>query len=150
MTKQYYECHITMEGDPKVIRPLVERTKWKFSAIHDDIILGEGLKCYATRHFNVRKDESLVLMMLRSTADSLEANGVKVIRRKVERVLYDDRIDKPGSCNGACVGCHLEDYEKLSINEIGIGAGKEANPEGIIVYFHAFKQHLKRHLDGRK
>jgi hypothetical protein len=112
MTKEYYECHITMEGDPVIIRPLVEATKWKFSAIHDDIIMGEGLKCYATRHFNVRKAQVRVLELLHETADDLERQGVKVLRRKVERVLYDDRIDKPGTCNGACVGCHLDDYNE--------------------------------------
>ena len=40
--------------------------------------------------------------------------------------------------------------DKLENGEIGVGAGKVTNPEGIIIYFHAFQQHLKRHLDGRK
>lgn len=111
MTKQYYECHITMEGDPKVLRPIVEATKWKFSAIHDDIILGEGLKCYATRHFSIRKRNTEVQRLLMDTAETIAAQGVKIIRRKVEQVLYDDRIDKPGQCSGACPGCHVDDYE---------------------------------------
>lgn len=110
MTKQYYECHVTMEGDPKQLRPLVEGTKWKFSAIYDDIILGEGLKCYATMHYNARKTEEEVLTLLHDTADKLEAKGAKVIRRKVEKVFYDNRIDKVGSCDGACPGCHIDDY----------------------------------------
>ena len=110
MTKQYYECHVTMEGDPAAIRPIVEATGWKFSAIYDDIILGEGLKCYATMHYNVRKKERTVLGLLHGVADTLEGSGIKVLRRKVERVIYDNRIDKAGSCNGACVGCHLDDY----------------------------------------
>lgn len=38
----------------------------------------------------------------------------------------------------------------LEEGDIGLGAGKETNPEGIIIYFHAFQQHLKRHLEGRK
>lgn len=111
MTKQYYECHITMEGDPKVLRPIVEATKWKFSAIHDDIILGEGLKCYATMHYSVRKAEAFVLGQLTYVASTIAKQGVSVLRRKVERVLFDDRIDKVGECNGACPGCHIEDYE---------------------------------------
>ena len=111
-TRQYYECHITMEGDPKTIRPIVEKTKWKFSAIHDDIVLGEGLKCYATMHYNIRKTEDEVLQKLLDTAASIANTGIKVLRRKVERVMFDDRIDKPGTCNGACVGCHLDDYNE--------------------------------------
>lgn len=111
MTKQYYECHITMEGDPKTIRPIVEATKWKFSAIHDDIILGEGLKCYATMHYNVRKGGDEVVDLLMATAEKVADAGVKVLRRKVELVLFDDRIDKVGVCNGACPSCHIEDYE---------------------------------------
>lgn len=39
---------------------------------------------------------------------------------------------------------------RLDLGEIGLGAGKKTNPEGIIIYFHVFQQHLKRHLDGRK
>lgn len=110
MTKQYYECHITMEGDPVFIRPIVEATKWKFSAIHDDIILGEGLKCYATMHYSVRKKEAEVMDFLMNTSKTIREAGVHVVRRKVERVMFDDRIDKPGTCDGACVGCHLDDY----------------------------------------
>lgn len=95
-----------------MIRPLVEATKWKFSAIHDDIVLGEGLKCYATMHYNIRKTESHVMTMLLDTSIKLKEAGVKVIRRKVERVVFDDRIDKVGACNGACPGCHVDDYNE--------------------------------------
>lgn len=114
MTKQYYECHITMEGDPKILRPIVEATKWKFSAIHDDIILGEGLKCYATRHFNVRMGDRRVMESLQATAQSMQQQGARVLRRKIERVLYDDRIDNVGECNGACPGCHTDDYRSVA------------------------------------
>lgn len=41
--------------------------------------------------------------------------------------------------------------ECLSKNTLGIASGKDgAKPEGIIIYFHAFKSYLKRHLEGRK
>ncbi len=105
MSKQYYECHITMLGDSVVLKALVKtHTNWKFSAIDGDPTLGAGIKCYATRHFNAKFPDETVLKFLHETADILEAAGANVIRRKVERVLYDDRSStvRLGSCNGAC------------------------------------------------
>lgn len=109
--KQYYECHITMLGDPEVLKPLVEKTGWKFSCINGDPVLGDGIKCYATMFHNIRTEEQIVLTYLGMTAACLRERGVNVIRRKIERVVYDDKIDKVGKCDGACEGCHLDDYK---------------------------------------
>lgn len=115
MTKSYYECHITMEGDPKEIEEKVQEwagfVPWKFSAIHGDILLGDGLKAYYTRHFNARMLPTEVMRNLHSYADQLQALGIKVTRRKVEMVLYDDRSTKVGSCEGGCIECHLDDLK---------------------------------------
>lgn len=98
-----------MEGDRKRIEYLVNAANWKFSAIAGDIILGDGVKCYATKHFNSKLAEKTVLAMLHQTADALQDLGIKVVRRKVERVIYDDRSSKVGSCKGACPECYLDD-----------------------------------------
>lgn len=90
--KSYYECHITMIGDPETIKPKVERLKWKFSAIDGDPTLGDGIKCYATRHFNARMDRDIVQDLLDGAAEVL-AQSVDVVRRKIELVLYDSRIE---------------------------------------------------------
>lgn len=105
--KQYYEAHVTMEGDPKLIRPLVEALSWKFSCIDGDINLGDGVKCYATRQFNATKNspEGMVAI-LNAVADTLATN-VKVLRRKVELVIYDDRSSTV-RCDGACYECHVD------------------------------------------
>lgn len=97
----YYECHLTLEGVPATIKPLVEQIKWKFSCIDGDIVLGDGVKCYATRHFNARMPEADELKFLIDTAGVLQAQGISVIRRKIERVIYDDRSSKVQACDGA-------------------------------------------------
>lgn len=113
--KSYYECHITMEcpeeTDRARAKSAVEKIGWKFSVISGDIVLGDGHKAYATRHYNARIPEQTVLHHLNSAADWAEAVGVKVIRRKVEQVLYDDRSSKVRPCDGGCVECHLDDLK---------------------------------------
>ncbi|KGM36115.1 hypothetical protein [Inquilinus limosus] len=111
MSTTYFECHVTMVGDPAQLRPMVEEVGWKFSQIDGDPVLGEEVKCYATMLFNARKDQEWVLNQLLATADALEGYGATVLRRKVERVLYDDRSSAVRfQCNGACPECHLDDY----------------------------------------
>ena len=92
MTKQYYECHVIMEGDPKVIRPIVEDYSWKFSCIDDDPDLGEGIKCYATHQFNARMGVDTVRDVLRNVSHYFKREGIKVLRNKVELVVYDERV----------------------------------------------------------
>jgi hypothetical protein len=111
MSKTYYECHVTMLGDPETIRPHVESRKWKFSAIDGDPVLGEGLKCYATRLFSSRfKTEDIVNNLL-NVADELSKQGCNVLRRKVELVIYDDKSSKV-RCVGGCADCHIDDLCK--------------------------------------
>ncbi len=102
--KNYYEAHITMEGDPQKLRPVVESVGWKFSCIEGDINLGDGVKCYATRQFNARVGDERIVQILNGTADGL-ASVAKVLRRKVELVIYDDRSSLVRPCDGACPEC---------------------------------------------
>jgi len=114
--KTYYECHITLEGKPvhkENTSRQVEQLGWKFSAIEGDIVLGGGTKWYATRHFNSRKySVEDVLHFLHSTADLLTTyKTLKVIRRKIELVLFDSRSSQVDACNGGCIECHLDDLK---------------------------------------
>ena len=113
MINKYYECHITIEAAPEdkeKIKSIVEQLKWKFSAIEGDIVLGNGVKYYATMHYNYRLSETEVLSILHGTADTIET-WFKVVRRKVELVIYDDRSSKVKPCNGGCIECHLDDLK---------------------------------------
>jgi len=91
MSKQYYECHITMRGDKTKIEPLVKAEHWKFSAIDGDPVLGAGVLCYATHHFKGTLDKVDVVIAMGIVADKLRDQGVEVIRQKVELVVYDTK-----------------------------------------------------------
>lgn len=112
MSKTYYESHITIEGNPDTARAAVETVGWKFSQISGDIVLGDGVKCYATRHFNSRNTPQQMQDLLHQTADKI-AESCRVVRRKVELVLYDDRSNKVKPCDGACIECHLDDLKSV-------------------------------------
>jgi hypothetical protein len=99
-----------MVGEPENIRPHVEKLKWRFSAIDGDILLGDGLKCYATRMFNSKLPTKEVLDALHSVTQELTDSGCNVVRRKVEMVIYDDRSIKV-NCTGGCIECHLDDMK---------------------------------------
>mgnify|MGYP001557371176 CR=1 FL=1 len=116
MTNTYYECHITIEStlpNKETIKKHVEKLKWKFSAIDGDIVMGDGVKYYATRHYNSRNKVEDIITILVETAQAIKDKGYKVTRRKVELVLFDDRSSKVVPCNGACIECHLEDYANV-------------------------------------
>lgn len=123
--KTYYECHVTMVLLPtdeatRAAKKLTESLGWKFSQIEGDIALGDGVKSYATMHYNSRTPVEKVMDLLNGVADNLSSEGINVIRRKVELVIYDDRSTKvqPGTCEGACVGCHLDDYEEEQLYKV--------------------------------
>lgn len=96
-----------MLGNPTDIRPEVEKRKWKFSVIDGDPVLGEGVKCYATRLFNKKLGSPVVQKLLFQMAEQLECCGFSVLRRKVELVIFDDRSSKV-RCTGGCIECHLD------------------------------------------
>lgn len=91
--KEYYECHITMIGDPAKIETAVEAVGWTFSRIDGDPTLGAGVKCYATKHFNLREGPvGRIAWMVDTLANGLETTcEVEVLRTKVELVVYDNR-----------------------------------------------------------
>lgn len=93
MSKQYYECHVTMMCEKiEVIEEHVSLLGWKFSCIDGDPILGEGLKCYATKHYPAAMSATDVIRNVQSIALQLSSKGHNVIRDKVELVIYDSKL----------------------------------------------------------
>lgn len=87
----YYECHITLEGERSAVEQAVKSVGWKFSAIDGDPVMGKGVKCYATKHYNSKIPSEAVVAEVETTADELRSRGCNVTREKVELVIHDTR-----------------------------------------------------------
>lgn len=93
-----YECHITIEQRDSESRTYIEmqvtkRYGWRFSAIDGDPVLGAGVKCYATRHFGDALNIDEVMEELDIAAYALENAGLKVIRKKIELIIFDKLLN---------------------------------------------------------
>lgn len=89
--KQYYECHITMVGDSEKIKKETENGGWKFSRIEGDPTLGDGVKCYATKHYNKKYHPEHITKALELTASQIAwLTDAKILRTKIELVVYDN------------------------------------------------------------
>lgn len=89
-----YECHITLFGNRKETEEKVKSLKldgWHFSAIDGDPDLGDGVKCYLTKHYGAEYGCDKVISYLDSMADYIAGHGLGSIRRKVEVIIYDKR-----------------------------------------------------------
>lgn len=93
--KQYYECHVTFlangNGGLLQAQKVVQVMGWTFSKIDGDILYGGGIKCYATHHFNKRVKLPVVQLCVEEVGDVLADGGFKVLREKIELVIYDKR-----------------------------------------------------------
>ena len=96
--QEYYECHVTVQpankntmGDKRQIKALVEQANWTFSSIDGDPDFGVGVKCYATFHYHKTTERELIIEKMEALAANLKDNGHKVLRTKIELVVYDNR-----------------------------------------------------------
>lgn len=109
MANSYYEAHITMlaeKPDHRYLKDLVERYGWKFSKIDGDPNLGDGVKCYATKHFKSSLPKEKVLEELTAVARHLDGIYGDVIREKIELVIHDTRSSTVRfQCDGLCPEC---------------------------------------------
>lgn len=92
-----YECHITIDyihKDRKDLQVLVESHEWKFSAIDGDPVLGNGVKCYATKHFAFKTSIVDVILDMKCIAQYIKGLGYNVCREKVEVIIYDTKVHR--------------------------------------------------------
>lgn len=93
-----YEIHLTILGHPGENKRIVEAmSRWHFSMIDGDPVLGPGLKQYATAHFEF-PDGDMVDSFLPAKTEALrmqkflEENEVNVIRVKIEKIMFDYKV----------------------------------------------------------
>jgi hypothetical protein len=87
--KEYYELHVTFEAPDNCVLP--EFRGWSHSAISGDIVLGAGRKQYLTQHAHREANVQDLISGMEGIASALKTCGLKVLRTKVERVIYDSR-----------------------------------------------------------
>jgi len=89
-----FECHITVQclmHRIDFLRSYIETYGWSFSRIAGDPLLGDFIFCYATNHFDKETDAHKHTMMV---SEYLIKEGFDVRRRKIEKVVLDQRLQK--------------------------------------------------------
>ena len=89
-----YEIHITIDStglsDEKLNRlKSFESPMWKYSSITGDPVLGPGSKSYLTAHTSSFPYAEQVMM---SMWVNLLGDGYKLLRRKIEKIVLDERF----------------------------------------------------------
>ena len=88
-----FECHITIADSLSHthvnIKQSVLDAKWKFSCIDGDPLLGKQILYYATRWFEHREN---AIIETNRQKDLFIQHGLRVVRAKVEEVIYDARL----------------------------------------------------------
>jgi len=92
MFKPYYECHVTFMSQPTLLSEIArELKKWKTSAIDGDPLLGDGVKCYLTRHYSGDESREILHADMDHAAQRLKSRSLEVLRHKIELVVWDSR-----------------------------------------------------------
>lgn len=85
-----YECHITVNKtkSEKLFKDLAKEYKWKTSAIDGDPVLGNNVYFYFTTYDD---DFDRMRGRMENFVDVLQGTGTKVVRKKIEKIVYDER-----------------------------------------------------------
>ena len=84
-----FEAHITCKrDDSEKVGQVGKYYEWKFSAFDADPLMGDKPYCYLT---NYDPNAQTLLNSMNDVCDELKAIGVEVLRRKIERIIYDTK-----------------------------------------------------------
>lgn len=86
-----YECHITIKKPSKDIiklEVLAKTHKWKTSYIDGDPLLGKKIYFYFTCH---HEGYGKIFSKMNHLSGILEADGIKVLRKKIELIVFDTK-----------------------------------------------------------
>lgn len=84
-----YECHITVTvADAKAATVIADCMGWKTSEIKRDPTLGDGSHFYLTAH---SPDMPRLRGKMEETSLKLAEAGCKVLREKIEHIVYDTK-----------------------------------------------------------
>lgn len=92
----YYEAHITIEDNfskdkHDLLSDWALRHEWKYSAIAGDIVLGDDIKFYLTKHYQAKEMPEEIINDIKKVSAWATEDGFKVIRSKLELILYDTK-----------------------------------------------------------
>lgn len=89
----YYEAHITMDVIPDLaaLQIMLSSYAWHYSCIDGDEVMGKHKLHYATRSFDGGWALEDVKAAVNAMAGMLLEHRCRVIRRKVEMVVWDER-----------------------------------------------------------
>jgi hypothetical protein len=84
-----FECHITVSlANGPLAWQVANEFHWSTSEIARDPVLGKASYFYLTSHGDDFVD---LYRRMETVATELEREGVKVIRKKIEAILYDTK-----------------------------------------------------------
>ena len=85
-----FEAHITLPREKSDWVQAAAMENWKFSAIDGDALMGKKPYCYLTAY-----DSSAIELFKSMTqmCKILERVGVDVLRKKVEKIIYDTKTN---------------------------------------------------------
>lgn len=85
-----YECHITChQSAAEIATKVAKALHWKTSEIARDPVLGQATYFYLTSH-GATYDQ--LFERMETAALALRAEGVEVVREKIEHIVYDTKL----------------------------------------------------------